>query len=478
MSRRLMLLWAPIALSMGCDWTVFSGLEEDAPVVLLNQPSAITSAFGASLATAYSTADDDSVRVWVGHVPGGKDGAQFELGTRQSPTLGAVDFGSCSSSDPNAVNCVLANQIAGMATGLSSAGEEDQCFAVGVGARSEDPDEAGVVIRCADTTEDVLRPPEGFDEYIEDFNLNDQHQPIYFAADRGTLPALIAGAPLQQLAWIYPPRQRPPALLEPPRRLRDRETDFGRQVTVLRVASGMGIDSRRYVVSAPAVGEIWIFQATSAMETTAVGCFSGGENFGRTLAAGRVDQDAVDDLVIAGDEVVTVISGSAIAALEPTTSDACALNGLLQDGLLASFTCGSGESTEGCSGSDFGASIAVGDLDGDGDGEVVVGAPRMDVRNIESAGAVLIYDVEPGDETALAQSLYLTSANAGDLLGTSVVAAGVEPLDPDDLEDDASEPRVRDVIVAGGPGNGRVAVFYCNALVSGSRRGPRCTPKE
>jgi hypothetical protein len=100
----------------------------------------------------------------------------------------------------------------------------------------------------------------------------------------------------------------------------------------------------------------------------------------------------------------------------------------------------------------------VGDLDGDGDGEVIVGAPDMTAREQKRAGAVLVFDVEDDRPELLTNILFWTSAETDDKLGTSVAAVPIER---------------RDVVVAGAPGNGRAAVFYCPSFAEPALGG-RC----
>jgi hypothetical protein len=79
------------------------------------------------------------------------------------------------------------------------------------------------------------------------------------------------------------------------------------------------------------------------------------------------------------------------------------------------------------------------------------------VRGTKNAGAVLVYDAEGDSPEELSDILYVGSREDGDRLGATVVAAPIEG---------------RDVVVAGIPGSGRTAVFYCSKLVEDG--GGRC----
>jgi hypothetical protein len=199
---------------------------------------------------------------------------------------------------------------------------------------------------------------------------------------------------------------------------------------------------------------VWLFRGTDGKP---VGCL-GGPGLGLALASGHVDGDESDDLVVSDGTNVTVISGKALAGLEPATDITCSMAALPEGALIASFGCGSRETVTGCPGG-FGASLDVGDLDGDGDGEVLVGAPGMSVRGTANAGAVLVYDAEGDRPQLLTDQLFVSSSEPDDRLGSAVIAARIDG---------------RDVVVAGAPGSGRTLVFYCSDLLQGGAGGERC----
>ena len=186
-----------------------------------------------------------------------------------------------------------------------------------------------------------------------------------------------------------------------------------------------------------------------------MGCSGGAPGFGRALAAGRVDEGEVDDRVFADGERVTGRSGAALAEFPQATEEFCMLTAPPAGAILASFACGSRLALHGCENSPIGASLAVADLDGDGDGEVLVGAPKMTVNGFEDAGAVLACDAE-GDNSYELGDVF---AEEGHRFGVSVAAI---------------DQRDTDVLFFGAGLHGQAAVcFYSDSLSEGGREGYR-----
>jgi len=446
--------------AMGCSWTRFTDIGENRPVVVLKKPTTgFEAGFGVNV-TPLALADKQS-RVLVGQAPGQHRAATFDLGVGTEPNTEAIDSSSCDPSqdlDP----CYLADKVAGLPLvhiGLPEL--ERMCFVLGVG-KSERAEKAGLIGRCQDFVNFTFGVPASVQsKLVQEVFANRRPEPLVLATDKGVLPAFAAGAMSQELAWFYRPRSTVPVELVAPG---SADEGYGAAVAVLRLEPDSGtaedgspetLGRRLVAVGAPGAGHVWLFGAETGQ---AVGCLGGIEGLGRTLASGRVDDDDVDDLVMPDKTNVTVISGAALSGLTPAAVIECTLGALPAGAVIASFGCGSADNTAGCPGG-FGDSLDVGDLDGDGDGEVVVGAPGMTVRGHPGAGAVSIYDAEGDDPAYLSDQLFLSSVEDNERLGAALGAAHITG---------------RDIIVAGAPGGTRTALFYCSVLVPPDKAGARC----
>jgi hypothetical protein len=275
--------------------------------------------------------------------------------------------------------------------------------------------------------------------------------PVILATDRGDEPLLVAAWPQEHHVWFYLPRLDTPILIDLPPNMVD---DTPSSAAVLRDG-----DDWLVVIGASKNDHVWLFRVTPDGEVNPVGCLGGPAGLGRALATGPVVDGEHDDLTVSDEINVHVLAGSALAALPATANPVCSLASLPPEALVASFGCGQTPAVEGCSQSQFGATLAIGDVDGDGDGEVAVGAPSMTVRGAARAGAILLYDAEGPRPHELTEVKFLSSAADDDRLGESLAMPRIDG---------------RHVIAAGAPGGGKAVLFYCNDLLPSSLAGARC----
>lgn len=436
----------------GCSWTRYDDTVENSPIALLNRPKDISGGFGSSMATGRVK---DQVTLLVGGGALTSGASEFSLGIGDTPTLDARDSGHCMGGP---TPCFYSNSPAALNGADTPGMRRDLCFVDGAGTASGAD---GIVVRCTDDVEYTLDMPEVAFRLLT-FSLKNAQPTLFrFGADHGPDPALLATADEESAVWYYPPLNRRdfvdlPNYAETSQRWTKNRP---RNLTIARVGDG-----RLLAVAEPEVGSVRLFFAPDGTAPDYIGCLGGTAGFGRSLATGPVlDNDSNDELVIADDSIVYVFDGAKLATLVPTVSADCTLGALPEGSLVTSFTCGSTKNISGCETSEFGASLGVGDLDGDGDGEVVVGAPNMTVRHVERAGAVLIYDIEPpknGDELYLLKDIaFLSSADEDDQLGRSIALPEIDG---------------RHLLAAGAPGGNKAALFYCPSFLPKELAGPRC----
>ncbi len=327
---------------------------------------------------------------------------------------------------------------------LDAEDEDAHCFSLGVEG------DAAVRLDCAGR-ERLLPLPESVGTDVDPSEWR-------FAADPGVSPLLAVASPKARKVWYYAPTLTVPVEVTPAT-----ETipeGFGADVAVMRLGADR-FHSRIIAVGAPGAGQVWLLRAgfPSIDAPLRIGCLGDREDFGRRLAAGDLDGDGLTDLLVADSESVTAFSGAALAAvLTEQEVPACSLGSLPDGAILASVSCASGGLTSGCEDADFGASIAVADLDGDADGELVIGAPGMRVAN-EQAGAVLVYDAEGDDPNALTETVVDESMPVGSRFGSALGVVQGKNVD---------------ALVVGAPGRGAVLLASCFSLTRPELRPKIC----
>lgn len=241
--------------------------------------------------------------------------------------------------------------------------------------------------------------------------------------------------------------------------------ELGRRVAIAAIDA----DSVLLAAAASAGGTKRLVVATADAGSVSVrDCLDdAAEGWGEALAIGDLNGDGAPDLAVSSGpgggarlSVVRVYDGAALPA-EGTCDGSWPV--------AAELACPSAQNGAACDdASAFGSALAIGDLDGDGRGELIVGARTADVDDVGGAGAVWVFRgaAALSDLSAEVVALRHPSPGTGDMLGWAVAAA--PGLDG------------RDELVASAPGRDRVYVFLCSGLDGddpATTSGMRCQPR-
>lgn len=400
-------------LAAGCSWSRFDDVLENPPVELMDRSGAVSAAFGTSLAGADG-------ELLVGGEPN-LSGAALHAVTDQK----AADSARGLCTDP--FRCRLIRWPA--ATNRKSG-----CIAYGVGPGTAGGD-VGVLVACPGDVDQKLVIPKPFADALQPLFM-----PLGVYGDRVILSlaeadGLVAAvSPAAQLVWTYPPGQTMPSPgIQKPA---SAHVSFGSAIALTRGATP------RIAVAAPEVGEVYVYDVAGD-KLTLRGCAKKGADWGKVMVGlpdGRV-------AVTTGASPVDILDTAKItdAGCKAATPE-------------VTLPCVESEHVSGCDSSRFGASLATGDLDGDGDLELVVGAPGMTVDDEAGAGAVLVFDLEASN--APADWLFVAESRSNDGLGTAVATTRVGS---------------RDLVAATQAQNRQqTAVFYCSVLGGAGKPSSRC----
>jgi hypothetical protein len=195
--------------------------------------------------------------------------------------------------------------------------------------------------------------------------------------------------------------------------------------------------------------------------------------FGKRLLVGDINDDGLPELFVGIDPTsgadttigvgrVWMYRGTALPTPEEALTDCPPFAGQ-----PVQVDCESGVRGVDCADTGFGAALALGDVDGDGVRDLLVGAPYADVPGGKDAGAVWIL---PGSKDPALRGA-LDSQRISVLFATRQARANLG------MAVAALRTKGRDEPVAGAPGENRLYTFMCSALEDDVSTKSLCLPK-
>lgn len=449
----------PLAFA-ACNFQQFDKFSEDTPSTAF-----VDRSYGARVAL---TSDASGITVLAAGGNPGEGVRFFTVGDgRSAPsTVPRSTAALCELSTDKIVGgtpCVGGTTLAAAGT-LNDGGSDAApgldhigCFAVGYGRVTTAATLYGPVIACADGQVFTLGGATG-SQVEKSLSLLD---PVALTALRiafaalpgaGKLPSknppLLMGSEADGGAWFWPAATPGSAPRVVPAPSDAKTARFGASVAMAR-----GAGTSLLLVAAPEAGRIYAYTpgATAADAPVPVACLEGDKGAGSAIGVGDLDGDGLDDVAVTDPRRVRIFLGKK----RPTTlgTGDCPSTWPAE---AIELTCAETAGAGGCSAAQFGASLAIGDLDGNGQVDLAVGAPNASYSGVEGAGAVFLFS--PLSSATVLDVRGLASPNAGDAFGASVAIGKVG---------------AQDTLAVGARGKGGAYVTWCTKL-PGDPGGARC----
>lgn len=497
--RRFVLASVALLCAAGCNWNSFDKYVEQAPIRVHPTPSNYgLSSYGARIATLQTSLAGKQVstifasaggttpvaisRAWTGsavtetgpqlrcHLPGECMG-----GTDIGAALIPFETWGANSATPLR-NCVFApsNSMLPWSANDGRLGGEGFVLCEGSGTVHFAMNEAFLAARANGATMEFSgfglpsKHPLGvviYGAFATDNSTSVRHHGgLYVQADFvEAAPGMAAAAPLALAVPLIDPATKAAFTDDPA------VGDFGRQVSGSLDANGVLV----IAISQPSRQRVLVASYEGSLPGDPIERFrlraciaapdSAPPGFGERALVGDVTGDGLPELFIGNDPAFGASPGKqalfmyAGAGLPPAVSgDTCPAWNQAAVPVVCADRAGLR-----CSGSAFGASLAIGDVDGDQKGDLLVGAPNTTVDGASEAGAVWVL---PGRADGLALDRAVTLDIGGSAkahLGAAVAALHTNK---------------RDEPVAGAPGEGKLFVFMCTPLETGYGDASECLP--
>ena len=440
-----------VIAATGCDPFFYSDLEDQAGVVVLESPDGYPRRGFGAVVLGFEATEADGTRV-SRLVAGGDVDSPFivyEGWDGKEPQLGRSLYDGCD--DIGDCEMGAGAAFVGLNRWRAGTAAEGQVCVLVTATTS-----GAVIIRCenqAGTSETIMGPP------AVRFGQSATGLPTGHAAGLALIGAPDAAGGAGRIYRL--PDGSPPVELSLPEEVTPSGAKVGSTLTAGAFADGTAI----VVAGAPGATRALVFALAADGSAEIRACLDGGGGYGGVVAMGDIDGDGAPEIAVASKvdaagraESVDVYPGSGL----PTAAGCTAWG-------AAPTTVGCPEGRRGvdCTGAGFGAAVTIGDLDADGFGDLIIGAPMASVNGQSEAGAVFVV---PGGASGLspenADVLTHSSPSGGDRLG-SVLGTFLTEL--------AAGQTPRAEVAAGAPGADAVMIFMCSALDGDTpKRGERC----